>query len=195
MVLARTKPFFSPAWPVRRPLPGGPRCAYETVLSYVIEAEAQSSWLNLLAAQSAINSANALALKSLSPENELWERINTVRPPSTRPGAVRELVRRFNPNAETPKAARIQPAKPLTKVDPEYTRQARADRFEGSSIVGVLIMPDGKGTVFNTYQAVPFGLGANVQKAITEWTFQPWTKDGRPVAGMSIIEVKFQLKN
>ena len=178
---------------------GGPRHSYETVLSYVIEAEAQSSMLNLLAAQSALDSAIARALKSLSPENEIWERINTVRPPPTRsasrPGAVRELVRRFSANGETPKDARLQPAKPLTRVDPEYTKQARASKFEGSSIVGVLITPDGKGRVFNTYQGVPFGLGANVEKAIREWTFQPWTKDGRPVAGMSVIEVKFQVKN
>ena len=174
----------------------GPRYAYEKVLSYLIEGESEFWQSNNLGAVSAFDSAVEVAGKLLAPSHPIWDRIHSDRAPLLRsPGASsqHELVPRSAPSGAVP--GRIQPAKVITKVDPLYTKKARAEKFEGSSLVAVLIAADGKGKVFNTFQPVPYELNASVQKAITEWTFQPWTRDGKAVAGVSLFEVKFQLKN
>ena len=169
---------------------GGPRYAYETVLSYIGEAELEGAVGTVPAAIAAIESARDTARKFLSATHELWERIDAIRgtvlPHYSPSGQTkRELVHR-GPKSSNP---RLQPAKILSQTAIEYTKQARVEKFEGATTIAILVSTDGKGSVINTYRGLPFDLGPNLVKAISGWTFQPWLKDGKPVPGVGVFEI------
>ena len=167
---------------------GGARYAYETVLSYLVDAELDTSYGSIPAALAAIASARETATKSLSPGHELWEQIagmeERLRPKGA---AIRkgELVRRDH----KPTSPRLQHAQVISRVEPVYTREARAQKFAGTVTLAVLINVEGKAQVVNVFRAAPFGMTSAVTKAVSQWTFQPWLKDGNPVPGVMVFEI------
>ena len=167
---------------------GGARYAYETVLSYLVDAELDTSYGSIPAALAAVASARETATKSLSPGHELWEQIagmeERLRPKG---GAIQkgELVRRDH----KPTSPRLQPPQVISRVEPVYTREARAQKFAGTVTLAVLINADGKAEVVNMFRAAPFGMTSAVTKAVSQWTFQPWLKDGNPVPGVMVFGI------
>ena len=78
-----------------------------------------------------------MAGKTLALRHDIWERIEKARRPP--PNQKRELVGRFSTGDVLVTDSRIEPAKPLTKVEPEYTKPACIARFDGTATVAVLI--------------------------------------------------------
>lgn len=83
----------------------------------------------------------------------------------------------------------LQPPQVISKVDPEYTREARAQKFGGTVTLAVLIQANGKAQVVDVFRAAPFGLTAAVTKAVSQSKFQPWLKDGNPVPGVMVFGI------
>lgn len=81
----------------------------------------------------------------------------------------------------------------LQKVEPEYSELARVAMLSGTVHVSVEIGPDGFAR--NPRVLLPLGLGLDERAiaAISQWKFQPGTKDGQPVAVLAHIDVNFHL--
>jgi TonB family protein len=77
--------------------------------------------------------------------------------------------------------------------DPEYSQAARAAKYQGIVVVGVIIGADG--TISDIWVTKKAGLGLDQEtvRAVRKWKFQPAVKAGKPVAVLASIESQFHL--
>jgi len=87
----------------------------------------------------------------------------------------------------------VAPPKLLSKVEPQYTDEARAALYQGTVVVKVEILTDGTARNVQVVQGLAFGLNENAVEAIGQWRFQPGTKGGHPVPVAATIEVNYRL--
>lgn len=87
----------------------------------------------------------------------------------------------------------VRAPKVLYKVDPNYTREARDAKIEGTVVVDVEVHPDGKAHNLRVERRLDPGLDQSALDAISAWRFQPATKDGKPIAVRATIEINFRL--
>jgi TonB family protein len=88
----------------------------------------------------------------------------------------------------------VQQPKVLSKVDPVYTQEAKDAKIEGSVILSAVITTEGKADQIEVIRSLDAGLDQNAIDAVEQWTFQPGTKDGEPVAVQATIEVHYRLQ-
>jgi TonB family protein len=81
----------------------------------------------------------------------------------------------------------------ISKVEPEYTEEARLAKYQGTVVVSTEIGPDGVAQSMKVIRGLGLGLDEQAVKAISQWKFKPGTKDGQPVAVTATIEVNFRL--
>jgi protein TonB len=81
----------------------------------------------------------------------------------------------------------------LSKVDPEYSEEARAAKLDGSVLLDVVIGTDGLAHDINVLNGIGAGLDQKAVEALQKWHFQPGAKDGEPVRVRAKIEFKFRL--
>jgi protein TonB len=81
----------------------------------------------------------------------------------------------------------------LTKVDPDYSEDARKAKYQGTVLLSVVV--DEHGIVRDIRVLRPLGLGLDQKaiEAVAQWKFRPGMKDGKPVAVQATIEVNFRL--
>lgn len=82
----------------------------------------------------------------------------------------------------------------LTKVEPAYTKEAAKKKIQGRTILSVVINADGQPEDIHVIRSLDAGLDRKAIEAVSQWTFEPGTKDGQPVAIKATIEVNFKLK-
>ena len=81
----------------------------------------------------------------------------------------------------------------LSKVEPEYSEEARKAKFSGMVVLSVVV--DEHGVPRNIRVVRPLGLGLD-QKAIdavTRWRFRPGVRHGKAVSVIANVEVSFRL--
>ena len=81
----------------------------------------------------------------------------------------------------------------LYKVDPSYTRSARAAKVQGTVLLVMVIGSDGRAKDIQVKKSVNSQLGEQAVAAVRKWKFKPGTKDGQPVNVRASIEVNFRL--
>jgi TonB family protein len=81
----------------------------------------------------------------------------------------------------------------LTKKEPEYTQEARSDHVQGKVVLRVVVGEDGKGSIVQIVNSLRPDLDQKAMDAVSQWTFTPGTKDGKPVKTIATIEVNFRL--
>jgi TonB family protein len=81
----------------------------------------------------------------------------------------------------------------LSKVEPQYTEEARLAKYQGTVVVATDIGTDGTAQSMRVVRGLGLGLDEEALKAISQWKFQPGAKDGEPVAVRATIEVNFRL--
>jgi TonB family protein len=81
----------------------------------------------------------------------------------------------------------------IYKVEPEYTEEARAAKYQGTVILYVEIDPNGKATNIEVKRSLGLGLDEKAIEAVKQWKFKPGQKDGNPVTVFATIEVIFRL--
>jgi protein TonB len=88
---------------------------------------------------------------------------------------------------------KVSEPKPVYSRDPQYNPFARANKFQGTSVVSAVILPDG--TVSDVKITRPIGLGLDDEavRAVRTWQFKPAKKNDQPVAVMINVEVNFRL--
>jgi TonB family protein len=77
-----------------------------------------------------------------------------------------------------------------------YTKEAIAQRIEGSVVLDTIVQSDGKVGEVKVVQSLDpvFGLDQEAVKAVKQYEFKPGTKDNKPVAVRVKIQVTFTLK-
>ena len=82
----------------------------------------------------------------------------------------------------------------LSKIEPEYSEEARATKLQGTVLVKVEVDTDGLAKDIQVLKSQGMGLDEQAVIAITQWKFKPGMKDGVPVAVLAQIEINFRLK-
>lgn len=83
--------------------------------------------------------------------------------------------------------------KVLSKVEPQYTEEARLAKYSGTAVLSVEIGADGVPRNIQVVRGLGLGLDDNAVAAVSTWRFQPATKEGAPVPVAAQIEVNFRL--
>ncbi len=80
----------------------------------------------------------------------------------------------------------------ISTPDPHYTREAESHHIEGTSVLAMVV--NANGTASNIAIMRPLGMGLDEQAvlAISQWKFQPGTKDGQPVRVQVNVELTFR---
>ncbi|HEU5020795.1 MAG TPA: M56 family metallopeptidase [Bryobacteraceae bacterium] len=80
----------------------------------------------------------------------------------------------------------------ISKVEPQYTEQARAAKYQGSVLLSTVIGVDGRAANLKVVKSLGMGLDESAIKAVQQWRFRPGTKAGLPVKVQAQIEVNFR---
>ncbi len=80
-----------------------------------------------------------------------------------------------------------------SKVEPEYSPEARAAKYDGTVLLNTEIGADGRVRDIQVIRPLGLGLDEKAVEAVTKWRFEPGTISGQPVAVRATIEVKFKL--
>src|SRR5215472_7299002 len=81
----------------------------------------------------------------------------------------------------------------LTKIEPEYSEEARKAKYQGTVLLYVQVDPSGKATNMRVVRSLGLGLDEKAMEAVRKWKFKPGYKDGKPVTVEATIEVNFRL--
>jgi protein TonB len=86
--------------------------------------------------------------------------------------------------------------RPTKEVRPEYTQAALMAGIEGTVLLEVVVLADGKvGDVrVDSSLDTEYGLDNQALEAAKQWEFRPGTKDHKPVAVRVHIELTFRIK-
>jgi TonB family protein len=89
----------------------------------------------------------------------------------------------------------VSPPTVLSKVDPQYTEQARAAKYSGSVMLSIVVGTDGKATNVQVVKSLGMGLDENAVACVQQWVFRPAMNSGVPVNVRAQIEINFRLLN
>jgi len=81
----------------------------------------------------------------------------------------------------------------LTKVEPKYTEEARAGKISGVVYLTLTVTAEGTPEDIEVTSGIDPGLDQSAIDAISQWTFQPATREGQAVAVKANVQVNFRL--
>lgn len=81
----------------------------------------------------------------------------------------------------------------LSKVDPEYSEEARKAKYSGSVMLSIVVNTDGKAEEIKVVKSLGMGLDEKAIEAVQKWRFVPGKNAGKPVKVRAQIEVNFRL--
>jgi TonB family protein len=81
----------------------------------------------------------------------------------------------------------------LSKVDPEYSGEARKAKYSGSVLLSVVVNTDGRPDNIRVMRSLGMGLDEKAIEAVKLWRFRPGVSHGIPVRVRAQIEVSFRL--
>jgi protein TonB len=82
------------------------------------------------------------------------------------------------------------------EVKAVYTQEAKDAGIQGTVVLDAEVLADGTVGDVKVKQSLDtkYGLDEQAVKAVKQWTFEPGTKDGKPVPVRVDIEITFTLK-
>jgi TonB family protein len=90
-------------------------------------------------------------------------------------------------------AGNATPPSLISKVEPEYTNEARKKKLSGSVLLSIIVGADGVPRDIQVVSPLGLGLDEKAIKAVSKWRFKPGTKSGLPAAVKAQVEVSFKL--
>ncbi len=87
----------------------------------------------------------------------------------------------------------ITPPRAVYQPGPEYAERARKEKIQGIVMVSIVITPEGTVRDAKITTSLDKDLDKKALEAVSKWKFQPATKDGKPVALRTVVEVNFRL--
>jgi TonB family protein len=88
----------------------------------------------------------------------------------------------------------VTPPTVISRVEPQYTPEARDVRYQGTVVVKATVHADGTLTVDQIVRDLDYGLGKKAVEALEQWKFKPGMRNGEAVPVSLNIEVNFNLK-
>src|SRR5215475_11053263 len=88
----------------------------------------------------------------------------------------------------------VSPPTILSRVEPQYSEEARKARYQGTVVLEAIVRKDGTVDILRVVRSLGFGLDENAIDALKKWRFRPGTKGGVPVDVALNIEVNFNLR-
>jgi TonB family protein len=85
------------------------------------------------------------------------------------------------------------PPSVLSKVDPEYSEEARKAKYSGSVMLSIVVNTDGKAEDIKVVKSLGMGLDEKAIEAVQKWRFIPGKNKGVAVKVRAQIEVNFRL--
>ena len=85
------------------------------------------------------------------------------------------------------------PPKVLHRVEPRYTREARANGIQGTVVLVVTVDEMGNPANVSILSPIGFGLDSHAIDAVKQWTFRPAMSGGKPVPGETTVKVEFRI--
>ena len=82
----------------------------------------------------------------------------------------------------------------LSKVEPDYTDEARAAETEGDVVLRVVVGLDGLAHDIKVIKSLDAGLDEKAAEAVQKWTFKPGLLKGVPVDVVATLEINFKMK-
>jgi TonB family protein len=79
----------------------------------------------------------------------------------------------------------------ISKVEPEYTAEARIAGYSGTSLLSVLVGADGMIRDVQVRRSQGFGLDEKAIEAVLQWKFKPGIREGQAVVVRATIEINF----
>jgi TonB family protein len=87
----------------------------------------------------------------------------------------------------------VSPPQVIFHPEPEYSKEARDAKYQGTCIIGLTVEADGSTSHVTLISGLGKGLDEKTVDAVRTWKFKPATKDGKPVAAQIAVEVDFHL--
>jgi periplasmic protein TonB len=81
----------------------------------------------------------------------------------------------------------------VSKVDPEYSEEARRAKFSGAVLLSIVVDTEGRARNIHVSRSLGMGLDEKAIEAVEKWKFKPGLLNGRPVNVQATIEVNFRL--
>jgi protein TonB len=81
----------------------------------------------------------------------------------------------------------------IAQVDPEFSEEARKQKFSGNVLVDLIVDELGNPTHVHVARGVGLGLDEKAVDAVRQYRFKPATRDGKPVKVELSIEVRFEI--
>jgi TonB family protein len=87
----------------------------------------------------------------------------------------------------------VSAPKVIYRVEPEFSEEARKNKWQGLVLLHVIIGTDGKAHDITVSRSLGMGLDEKAIEAVKQWRFEPGHKDGQPVNVEVSFEVSFRL--
>lgn len=81
----------------------------------------------------------------------------------------------------------------LTKVDPEYSDEARRAKLQGIVVIKIDVDTNGRPTNIRVLRGLGLGLDERARESVEKWRFKPGKINGKPAVTSAVIEVTFRL--
>ncbi len=81
----------------------------------------------------------------------------------------------------------------ISRVDPEYSEEARKAKYSGSVMLSIIVGLDGRAESIRVVKSLGMGLDEKAIEAVREWLFKPGTNHGAAVRVRAQVEVNFRL--
>jgi TonB family protein len=81
----------------------------------------------------------------------------------------------------------------ISKVEPEYSEEARRAKYSGAVLLSVIIDEQGVPQDIRVVRPLGLGLDEKAIEAVRHWRFRPGVHNGKPVRVRASIEVTFRL--
>ena len=85
------------------------------------------------------------------------------------------------------------PPRAVSKVGPTYPEKSRQARSEGTVVLGLIVGKDGAAHDVHLINGVDDDINQAAIAAVSHWTFEPATYEGKPVAVEMNVQVNFRL--
>jgi len=82
----------------------------------------------------------------------------------------------------------------VQRIEPEYTAEARAMGIQGVTTLYAEVSSDGSAHNIRVIKSLDPGLDRNAIAAVTQWRFQPGTRNGKTATVSATIEVRFGIR-
>jgi TonB family protein len=82
-----------------------------------------------------------------------------------------------------------------SKVEPQYSEEARRDHVEGTVVLTAVVGSDGVAHELSVLRSLRPDLDRKAIETVSQWKFRPGEKDGKPVNVQVTVEVNFRLRD